>query len=135
MLMLAAAAAISIANGGRVIAYAAHAGDHAIYPDCRPSFARAMRGALGMCDYEPVKLIAPFIKKTKADIVKRGYQLDVPMASTWSCYQGGERHCGRCGTCVERIEAFKLAGVVDWTDYRDDAGAQVGAPVKAGAEL
>jgi 7-cyano-7-deazaguanine synthase len=127
MVMLAAAAAIAIANKGRTIAYAAHAGDHAIYPDCRPAFAKAMRRVLKVCDYEPVKLVAPFIGKTKADIVRIGHNLRIAMNQTWSCYQGEDIHCGKCGTCVERIEAFKLSGVVDWTEYQDESQAQAGA--------
>ena len=126
MLMLAAAAAISIANGGRTISYAAHAGDHAIYPDCRPTFARAMRRVLSVCDFEPVVLRSPFIKKSKADIVRRGFELRVPLDRTWSCYVGGEKHCGKCGTCVERIEAFALSGVADWTDYANPEAANIG---------
>jgi len=125
MVMLAAAAAIAIANKGHTIAYAAHAGDHAIYPDCRPAFAKAMRRVLKVCDYEPVKLVAPFIGKTKADIVRIGHHLRIAMDKTWSCYQGQERHCGKCGTCVERIEAFKLAGVVDWTEYQEESQTKI----------
>jgi 7-cyano-7-deazaguanine synthase len=134
MLMLAAAAAIAITNGGRIIAYAAHAGDHAIYPDCRPQFARALKRALALCDYEPVKLRAPFIKKTKAEIVAIGHSLKVPMDRTWSCYKGKDIHCGKCGTCVERIEAFKKAEVVDWTEYADDSEAVIDMAARKGAD-
>jgi 7-cyano-7-deazaguanine synthase len=121
MLLLATAAAYGIANGYDTLAYAAHAGDHAIYPDCRPKFIDAMAEALSLCDWNPAKLYTPFARLTKADIVKLGDTLDVPMSLTWSCYNGRERHCGRCGTCVERIEAFKLAGVQDRTLYEDVA--------------
>ena len=117
MILLAVAAGWAIGQGDEAIAYAAHAGDHAIYPDCRPVFVDAMIHALRLCHYEPVELLAPFLGMTKADIVKLGADLGVPFAETWSCYEGGEIHCGQCGTCVERKEAFVLAGVVDPTEY------------------
>ena len=117
MILLAVAAGWAIGRGDEAIAYAAHAGDHAIYPDCRPVFVDAMVRALQLCHYEPVILLAPFLGITKADIVKLGDSLGVPFAETWSCYEGGERHCGLCGTCVERKEAFVLAGMVDPTEY------------------
>lgn len=94
-----------------------HAGDHAIYPDCRPDFveplALAVRNAYG------VILEAPFIRRTKAEIAAIGGALNVPYRLTWSCYEGSEVHCGRCGTCVERAEAFHLAGIDDPTIYAD----------------
>jgi 7-cyano-7-deazaguanine synthase len=100
--------------------YAAHAGDHAIYPDCRPEFAEAMSTALGLCDYVPTHLFAPFLDNTKADIVQCGKSFRVPMHLTWSCYKGMTGgHCGKCGTCVERREAFARAGVQDETVYQE----------------
>jgi 7-cyano-7-deazaguanine synthase len=117
MIMLSIAAGIAISNEISNIAYAAHGGDHAIYPDCRPEFVAAMSQALFLADERKVALLAPFINYTKADIVKVGAELGVPFNLTWSCYEGGEKHCGKCGTCVERIEAFKLAGVKDPTEY------------------
>ena len=98
-------------------AYGAHAGDHTIYPDCRPEFAAAVNTAAMLADWHRVELLSPFVKMTKADIARRGAELNVPFGMTWSCYKGEERHCGRCGTCVERAEAFSLAGVPDPTDY------------------
>lgn len=115
LLALAGAWAVSTKSGG--IAFAAHAGDHAIYPDCRPEFAEAMTEALRLCDWNPPMLLRPFITLTKTDIVKVGKELQVPFEKTWSCYKGGDLHCGKCGTCVERIEAFQLAGVPDPTPY------------------
>lgn len=117
MLLLSIAAAWSVASGLDGVAYAAHAGDHAIYPDCRPAFAEAMEAALSLCDYRPQTLARPFVGLTKGDIVQLGSKLGVPFENTWSCYKGGARHCGRCGTCTERIEAFKRAGVPDPTVY------------------
>jgi 7-cyano-7-deazaguanine synthase len=99
------------------VAIAAHAGDHAIYPDCRPEFAEAMRGALGLCDYVHVNLYTPFQHRSKADIAAIGHMAGAPFELTWSCYKGGDLHCGTCGTCVERKEAFALAGVYDPTVY------------------
>jgi 7-cyano-7-deazaguanine synthase len=117
MIMLAVAVGFGLANGVEEVAYAAHAGDHAIYPDCRPEFVEALNGAVALCDWRKIKLVAPFLKKTKADIVTLGDELGVPFVMTWSCYVGGKNHCGKCGTCVERREAFDLAGIKDPTTY------------------
>jgi 7-cyano-7-deazaguanine synthase len=119
MMMLAVATAWAVSLGARGVAYAAHAGDHAVYPDCRPSFVHAMGAAMKLCDYSEIELVAPFITVTKAEIAAEAARLSVPIADTWSCYEGGEIHCGRCGTCVERREAFMLAGVNDPTPYVD----------------
>lgn len=121
MMLLSLAGAWAISLKAETISYAAHAGDHAIYPDCRPEFAAAMDQALGLADWSPLRLERPFVDLTKADIVKRGQELRVPFEDTWSCYQGGEVHCGCCGTCIERREAFHLAGVEDPTVYASEA--------------
>jgi len=121
MILLALATGHALSVGAQQVAYAAHSGDHAIYPDCRNAFADAMAEAMRLCDWNQVELSRPFVDWSKADIVRRGAELDVPFAQTWSCYKGGERHCGRCGTCIERREAFDLADVADPTDYADDA--------------
>jgi 7-cyano-7-deazaguanine synthase len=118
---------LSIATGHALsikadqIAYAAHSGDHAIYPDCRNEFADAMAHAIRLADWEQIELIRPFVDWTKTDIVRRGTELGVPFLKTWSCYKGGEIHCGRCGTCIERREAFDLASIEDPTPYAKDA--------------
>lgn len=117
MILLAVAAGHAIAHGCTGVAFAAHAGDHPVYPDCRPAFIEALRPALALCDYAGIDLLAPFAGLTKADIVTVGALLDAPMAKTWSCYAGGDVHCGKCGTCVERREAFALAHVNDPTAY------------------
>ena len=119
MIMISIAAARAISLGTDEVAYAAHSGDHAIYPDCRPEFADALDGVLRLCHYWPVKPCRPFVNMTKADIVKLGDQLGVDFSLTWSCYKGGHLHCGKCGTCVERKEAFALAGVADPTVYEE----------------
>jgi len=115
MLSIAAGFAESLEAHGLVIA--AHAGDHAIYPDCREDFMKSMGNAIRLGTYAQVEVLRPFIAMTKADIAGRGRELGVDYSQTWSCYVGGETHCGECGTCVERREAFILAGVPDPTHY------------------
>lgn len=117
MIMLSVAAAWAVSLKFDAVAFAAHAGDHTIYPDCRPEFATAMDRALALCDWSKIRLYAPFVRKTKTDIVRLGAALGVPFGLTYSCYEGRAKHCGRCGTCVERIEAFRLARVPDPTSY------------------
>lgn len=125
MVLLALATSWAITLGASEVAYAAHGGDHFIYPDCRPQFVEAMRDALANCDDSRPVLQAPFLSLTKADIVARGSALNVPFELTWSCYEGGAEHCGLCGTCTERREAFTLAGVADPTVYRDSPSIKV----------
>lgn len=120
-IMLTIAYGIGAARGADAIATAVHGGDHFIYPDCRPdfiqSFAQMQKNALeGVAD---ISLYTPFLQKTKADIAAEGACLSVPFSKTWSCYKGGDHHCGRCGTCVERREAFDIAGIDDPTVYED----------------
>lgn len=123
MIMLSIAASVAVARDGQLVAAAVHAGDHFIYPDCRPEFFTALEEALRLGNdgiAEPgIWLTTPFIHWSKADIARRAGNLGVPVAETWSCYLGGEVHCGRCGTCVERLEAVHLAGVKDPTVYAD----------------
>lgn len=120
-IMLTIAYGIAAAQGDARVATAVHGGDHFIYPDCRPAFTEAFdtmqRAALD--GYADVRLHTPFVHRTKADIVTEGARVGTPFAETWSCYKGGDIHCGRCGTCVERREAFDLAGVADPTTYAD----------------
>jgi 7-cyano-7-deazaguanine synthase len=120
-IMLSIAFGIAAGAKADAVGIAVHSGDHFIYPDCRPAFVDAFR-AMQACALEgmwEVQLYAPFVGFTKADIVREGMRLGVPYEKTWSCYKGGEIHCGRCGTCVERREAFHLAGVPDPTVYED----------------
>lgn len=131
-IMLTIAYGIAAARGNQAVATAVHGGDHFIYPDCRPAFTEAFdrmqRAALE--GYAEVALLAPFVHRSKADIVTEGARVGTPFAQTWSCYKGGARHCGRCGTCVERREAFHLAGIADPTEYGDAefwVGAVAGA--------
>lgn len=115
MLSIATGYAESIEAEGVVIA--AHSGDHAIYPDCREPFMAAIGESMKQGTYVKIELLRPFIDMDKTAIAKRGVELGVNFAETWSCYKGGEIHCGVCGTCVERREAFILAGVPDPTEY------------------
>ncbi|WP_170419330.1 7-cyano-7-deazaguanine synthase QueC [Ruegeria atlantica] len=120
-IMLTIAYGVAATQGDDAVAAAVHGGDHFIYPDCRPSFTDAFdtmqRAALD--GYADVTLHVPFVHRSKADIVSEGARVGTPFDQTWSCYKGGEIHCGRCGTCVERREAFDLAGVPDPTQYED----------------
>ena len=117
MVFLSLAASYAIGIGARHLFYAAHAGDHTIYPDCRPAFISAMETALHLCDWNDVALEAPYQDWTKGDIVKRGLALGVDYAMTWTCYKGGERSCGKCGSCDERLAAFREAGAKDPLAY------------------
>jgi 7-cyano-7-deazaguanine synthase len=115
MLSIATGFAESIGAEGVVIA--AHSGDHAIYPDCREPFMQAMAVAMGQGTYAHIQLLRPFIAMDKAAIARRGAELGIDFSETWSCYKGGDIHCGTCGTCVERREAFQLASLTDPTVY------------------
>lgn len=119
MILLSVAVAYAISQKAVYVAYAAHKGDHDQYPDCRQEFIDAMASAIALCDYQPPRLIAPFSGMTKAEIVKEGLVHQARLDMSWSCYKGGQFHCGRCGTCVERREAFHLAGETDPTIYLD----------------
>ena len=115
MLSIAAGFAESVGAAGLVIA--AHGGDHAIYPDCREPFMQAMGDAMKLGTYAGIELLRPFIALNKSQIAAEGARLGMDFSRTWSCYKGGDIHCGRCGTCVERREAFQLAGLIDPTTY------------------
>jgi 7-cyano-7-deazaguanine synthase len=124
MIMLSIASAVAVNNNYRGVWTGVHAGDHFVYPDCRPTFLRYANGAVvyGNEGFGPIPeqdpnayptdfIIAPFTNRTKEEIAKRAFELEVPLEDTWSCYKGGDIHCGRCGTCVERLEAIHAASV------------------------
>lgn len=115
------AVSVAVAKRASVVALGMHAGDHFIYPDCRPEFLAALRELVAVANhgFPTPKIEAPFITWSKADVAAHGTRLDAPLALSWSCYQGGDTHCGTCGTCYERREAFQHAGLVDPTDYLD----------------
>jgi len=120
-IMLSIACGFAESAGAEALVIAAHGGDHAIYPDCREDFMRAMGDAMRLGTYAGMKLLRPFIELTKGRIVAEGARLGVDFARTWSCYRGGAVHCGTCGTCVERREAFIEAGLKDPTEYASNA--------------
>lgn len=133
-MLLSIAFGVARATGAHEIFFGAHSGDHAIYPDCRASFLAPFQEAMDQANddiYDPElpnhlslpQLVVPFIDKTKADIVTAGHLLAVPYQLTYSCYKGERYHCGKCGTCTERIEAFNLSGIMDPTVYAHDKAA------------
>lgn len=116
-IMLSIACGLAESLGAEGLVIAAHTGDHTIYPDCREDFMQAMGEAMRLGTYAGVQLLRPFIAMTKGQIAAEGARLGVDFARTWSCYKGGAVHCGKCGTCVERREAFMEAEIVDPTVY------------------
>ena len=118
-IMLAVACGLAESRGLKHVMMANHGGDHAIYPDCRPEFTKAMSEAMRAGTYDGITLIDPFTHLTKGDIAALGKKLSVDYAHTYSCYCGGEKHCGVCGTCRERRQAFEDAGIPDPTVYEE----------------
>ena len=116
-IMLSVAIGIAESNGLQYVMMANHSGDHTIYPDCRPEFVAAMSEAARTGTFPGITLLCPFTNLTKGQIAARGSELGIDYSETWSCYKGGDKHCGRCGTCVERHEAFVEAGISDPTEY------------------
>lgn len=130
-IMLSIAAGFAESQEAEGLVIAAHSGDHAVYPDCREEFMQSMGDAIRLGTYADIQLIRPFIDVRKEDIAARGHELGVDFSQTWSCYKGGDIHCGRCGTCVERREAFQIAGLKDPTEY-SDSGPLPAKPVVNG---
>jgi 7-cyano-7-deazaguanine synthase len=118
-ILLMVAAGYAQAHGCDRVLTAVHAGDHPVYPDCRPEFVAAADAAARLGTGGAISIVAPFARISKWQIAAIGYGYGAPLHLSWSCYNGGELHCGRCGTCVERAEAFHLAGVPDPTTYAD----------------
>ena len=118
-IMLSIAIGIAESNGLDQVFIANHGGDHTIYPDCRPEFINAIDSAANAGTYNNVYVVAPYTQITKSDIARRGKELGLDYTETWSCYKGGEKHCGKCGTCVERKEALRDAGIDDNTEYEE----------------
>jgi 7-cyano-7-deazaguanine synthase len=120
-IMINIATALAVSMKCNYVATGVHGGDHYIYPDCRPEFISAQTEALRLANAgfisDEFEVLAPFVNISKDGIVKIGEAISVPWLETWSCYKGGEIHCGSCGTCFERREAFALAGVHDPTNY------------------
>lgn len=118
-IMLSIAAGIAESHGLKYVMIANHAGDHTIYPDCRPEFIEAMDAAVDKGTFAHLHILAPYTNITKADIARHGKAMGLDYATTWSCYKGGEKHCGKCGTCMERKEALREAGITDNTEYEE----------------
>ncbi len=118
-IMLAIVAGLAETYGLKHVMMANHGGDHTIYPDCRPAFVEAMSAAIAAGTYESITLKTPYTNITKGEIARRGKTLGIDYTQTWSCYKGGEVHCGKCGTCRERKEALAAAGIEDLTPYED----------------
>lgn len=119
-IMLSIAVGIAESKGLTKVFIANHGGDHAIYPDCREEFIEAIDAASHAGTYEHVRILAPYTNITKTDIALRGKQLGIDYSETWSCYKGGDVHCGKCGTCVERKQALREAGLEDTTQYESN---------------
>ncbi|MBP5346632.1 MAG: 7-cyano-7-deazaguanine synthase QueC [Bacteroidales bacterium] len=116
-IMLSIACGIAESHGLKRVMIANHGGDHTIYPDCRPDFIEAMSSAMRHGTFEGIEIFAPYTNITKGDIARHGKALGIDYSETWSCYRGGDKHCGKCGTCVERQEALREAGIDDPTEY------------------
>ena len=116
-IMLSVACGLAESRELEKVLIANHFGDHAIYPDCRKGFIDAMSEAMKCGTYKGITIDAPYTTITKTDIAKIGKSLGIDYSKTYSCYKGGEKHCGKCGTCVERKEALRDAGIEDPTEY------------------
>jgi 7-cyano-7-deazaguanine synthase len=117
MIMLSIAIAYAVSHKLDEVWFGAHSGDHSVYPDCRPEFVLAMNQVAWIANWHPVKVKAPYLEFDKAGILQRGMPLGVPYENTWTCYQGRERACGKCGSCQERLEGFAKIGRVDPLEY------------------
>ena len=117
MILLALATGWAVATQCDSVAFGAHAGEYTPYHDCQPQFAAAMNAATHVCNDTPIEVLSPFVHWSKGDIVRRGTELGVPFRLTWSCYDGGTKHCGRCSTCLDRRNAFESCGLTDLVEY------------------
>jgi 7-cyano-7-deazaguanine synthase len=117
MVMLSLAIAYAVSIKAEAVYYGAHHGDHAIYPDCRPEFVEKMAAVSKIANYEPIDILAPFLELSKSEILSKGLAMSLDYAKTWTCYNGREKACGRCGACQERLEAFQLNGLIDPIRY------------------
>lgn len=117
MILLSLATGYAVSVEAQAVWYGAHGGDHAIYPDCRPEFVEKMDAVCRVANYEPVRIEAPYMKLDKGQILAEGLALDLDYSQTWTCYNGREKACGVCGSCVERLEAFASHGLTDPLPY------------------
>ncbi|PYE35383.1 preQ(0) biosynthesis protein QueC [Idiomarina fontislapidosi] len=117
MILLSLAIGYAVSEGASAVYYGAHSGDHAIYPDCRPEFVRQMNVVSQLANYEPIEVVAPYLDVDKNAILADGLRMALNYADTWTCYNGRDKACGKCGACVERLEAFAANGVKDPLPY------------------
>lgn len=117
MILLSMAVAYAISSEATKVFYGAHSGDHAIYPDCRPEFVEKMKAVCAIADYQATDIVTPFLHQSKIEILAKGLELGLDYSKTWTCYNGREKACGKCGACQERLEAFKLNNQTDPLDY------------------
>ena len=117
MVLLSMAIAYAVSLEAAEVYYGAHSGDHHIYPDCRPEFVHAMNAVAGIANYQAVEIVTPFLNNTKGEILAAGLAMNLNYGDTWTCYNGREHACGKCGACNERIEAFSEQGVSDPLTY------------------
>lgn len=117
MILLSLAIGYAVSLGSTEVFYGAHSGDHDIYPDCRPEFVEAMNVVSGIANYDDVQIISPFLYDSKLAILEAGLNMGLDYGQTWTCYLGQEKACGKCGSCVERLDAFAKAGITDPVAY------------------
>jgi 7-cyano-7-deazaguanine synthase len=117
MILLSLAVGYAVSLGATKVFYGAHSGDHTIYPDCRPEFVQAMNSVTQIANFDPVEIVSPFLDDDKTEILRYGLGLGLDYAKTWTCYNGREEACGKCGSCVERLEAFAVNGCIDPLPY------------------
>lgn len=117
MILLSLAVGYAVSLDAQAVYYGAHSGDHFIYPDCRPEFVQKMNDVCQIANYEPVDIISPYLQQTKIEILKDGLAMGLDYSKTWTCYNGRERACGKCGSCQERLEAFTLNNTTDPLPY------------------
>ena len=119
MILLSLAIGYAVSIGAEQVYYGAHSGDHAIYPDCRPEFVEKMNEVAAIANYEKTEIFSPYLNSDKIGILKDGLAMGLDYSKTWTCYNGREKACGKCGSCVERLEAFAANGVTDPIPYED----------------
>lgn len=117
MILLSLAVGYAVSLKASQVYYGAHSGDHAIYPDCRPEFVKKMDDVCRIANYDAVEIFSPYLNNTKIDILTDGIKMGLDYSQTWTCYNGREKACGKCGACQERLEAFKLNNVTDPLEY------------------
>ncbi|MCL6271833.1 7-cyano-7-deazaguanine synthase QueC [Sansalvadorimonas sp. 2012CJ34-2] len=123
MILLSLATGYALSIGAGKVFYGAHSGDHTIYPDCRPEFVDAVNEVTKICDWQPVTIEAPYLHQSKIEILRDGLAMGLDYGKTWTCYNGREKACGKCGSCVERLEAFELNQATDPLPYETGASA------------